>query len=163
MLLTGGPSTGETFVPAAIFQVRRGVETGWNLWTFPKNYTVPTAEHDFSGVGNSYRNKRGMRGKHHWRISNLLDDLVLKGIQRVSITAIHAEQHSVQHQKAFPGDGFFVLKAIFSHKRPPHFHSPNKTRHYSYKVNYPISWNISWKHRFPEQNLTSQGHHLRDG
>jgi hypothetical protein len=62
----------------------------------------------------------------------------LKGIDRVSITAIQIEQHLIQHQKAFPGEGFFVVQAIFGLKKPHHSHLANQTRHYSYTVNYPI-------------------------
>jgi hypothetical protein len=64
MHLPGGPSTSETFAPASGFQVRKHVEAGLKPLDFtPKNNMVPTEENGFYGVGNGYRNKRGMRGK----------------------------------------------------------------------------------------------------
>jgi len=69
------------------------------------------------------------------KVSNLLDYLVLNGIGRVLITTIQAEQHLVQHQNAFPGEGSLVLEVTFCPKILPLYDLANKTRHYSYTVN----------------------------
>ena len=49
--LSGGPSTGETFTLASCFQVRRGVDTGWNLWLFPREQYSSHTAHGFCCVG----------------------------------------------------------------------------------------------------------------
>ena len=74
---------------------------------------------------------------------------------------MQAEQKLVQHQNTLSGEAFFVLQAIFHPKIQSMYDLANKTRHYSYTVNYLISQINSQKYRFLEQNHTSLGYLLR--
>lgn len=64
MHLPGGPTRGETFTPALGFQVRKRVEAGLKPLDFPiRTVLFPQKSMAFCGMGNSFRKKRGKRGK----------------------------------------------------------------------------------------------------